>query len=308
MSVLGIPKWINRDLLEINNISEVDDLLFEEVKSNLRKVLNKDNPMATVVIPAWNEELNILRCIDSLSRTKSKFDFNILVINNNSEDSTQEVLDRLGIDSYTQPIQGCGPARQMGQVKSKGKYVLMGDADCLYPEIWVETMINHLKKPKTVCVYGKYSFLPHERISRFQFFIYERLRDVLCEIRHINRPYLNAYGMSMGYIRELGLKEGFVDRHIRGEDGRMCFDLMKYGKVRVVRSFKNRVWTPPRTIVNEGSLWDFFVVHFFRTLANFGSFLKKEKDHDTKTSSNTEYDVKQSVDKIKKSFSLKNKE
>src|SRR5690606_12641090 len=84
-------------------------------------------------------------------------------------------------------------------------------------------------------------------------FIFEKLKDVIAGLRHYKRPYLNAYGISMGYIKELGLKVGYIDHNTRGDDGRLCFDLMNFGKIEQLKSRTARAWTSTRTIQKDGS-------------------------------------------------------
>src|SRR5690606_10883035 len=103
------------------------------------------------------------------------------------------------------------------------------DADCIYPKFWVNEMVESLKMANVVCVYGRYSFISEKGYPRWKLFFWECLKDIIAEVRHFKRPFLNSYGMSMGYVRELGMKVGFVEKDIRGEDGRLCFDLMSFG-------------------------------------------------------------------------------
>src|SRR5690606_29321100 len=159
---------------------------------------------------------------------------------------TQEVLDRLNVKCCQQLRPGWGPARQAGQEYAKGKYVLMADADCFYPPRWIQRMTSELMKEGVTCVYGGYSFLGSPGRPRWKFFIYESLRKIIIAIRHLRRPWFNCVGMCMGYVRELGLKVGFIDRKIRGEDGRMCFELAQLGRIVHVRSNDVVVWTFPR--------------------------------------------------------------
>src|SRR5690606_41933135 len=128
----------------------------------------------------------------------------IVVVNNNSSDNTQRALKRLLVKSYIQVEQGCGPARQLGQEKASGKYILMADADCLYPSGWIEVMTQNLRAHNVSCVYGRYSFIGKPGLPRWKLFLFEKSRDFISELRHIKRPFLNSFGMSMGYIKEYG--------------------------------------------------------------------------------------------------------
>jgi hypothetical protein len=245
MNFFSEPKWIDQDLLRYSTLDEIPAERIDQIKKRLQSVEAKD-PVVSVVIAAWNEEVNIVKCVDSLSKSKTDIPFEIIVINNNSTDRTQEVIEKLGVTSYLQPMQGVGPSRELGQRMAKGKYILSADADCVYPEKWIDLMTKELMKEGTVFVYGRFSYISDEKHPRWQLSLFEFFRDVMSEMRHFKRPYLNSYGISLGYIRELGLKVGHLDKNMRGFDGRLCFDIMKFGKVAVLRSSRTKAWTGTR--------------------------------------------------------------
>jgi len=252
MNIIHNPAWIKEFNFDYKSFADIPAETLEKINQNLDRVQSKE-PLVSIVIAAWNEEVNILRSIASLSKLEASYPFEIIVVNNNSTDRTQDTLNNLHVKSYFQEIQGAGPARQLGQEKALGKYILTADADCLYPSCWLNEMIAVLKQPGVVCVYGRYSFISEPGLPRWKFAVLESMKDVIAEVRHLNRPYFNTYGISMGYVKEYGLKIGFIKINRRGEDGQLCLDLMKYGKVKQVRSNKARVWTGPRTLQRSGN-------------------------------------------------------
>jgi hypothetical protein len=285
MNLFRNPAWIDNLRFPYHSFEDIPLSVFEKVNADLDKVLS-EQPLVSVVVAAWNEEVNILNCVASLSQSQSGIPFEIVVVNNNSTDNTQQTLDKLHVKSYFQEIQGWGPARQLGLEKARGKYVLLADADCFYPPYWMHEMMEVLQQPGVVCVYGRYSFISEPGYPRWKLYLLEKMKDAIAEVRHIKRPYLNAYGMSMGYIREYGLKAGYVMRKIRGEDGRMCFDLMQYGKVKQVKADRARVWTWTRTLQQEGSVTKAIFTRIRKELGRLGDLFKTPPPHDTKTSTN----------------------
>jgi glycosyltransferase involved in cell wall biosynthesis len=297
------PAWINKEILYTTKVEDISDNVISAINNRLATVIS-DKPLVSVVIAAYNEEVNIIRCLDSLSNTKTTYPLEIVVVDNNSKDKTAEVIRKFNVTYAFQKIQGCGIARQLGQETAKGTYILTADADTLYPPDWIDKLMAQLQKPGVVCVYGRYSFISDEKTPRWKLTIYETLSDVMCLIKAYKRPYLNVLGMTMGYIKELGLKVGFVEEHIRGEDGRLAFDLMKFGKIKGVMSSKARVWTITRTISQDGRLRDALWRRVLMALANFEHMFTKEVDHDTKTSKNSTDDVKENLEKIKGKFKI----
>ena len=285
MQIFRNPDWIDNYRFEYKCFDEIPLAVFNEVNANLDKK-QTDFPLVSIVIAAWNEEVNILGTIASLSELKTDIPFEIIVVNNNSTDKTQETLDKLHVRSFFEKVQGAGPARQKGQEIALGKYILTADADCIYPSGWLDEMLKELQKPGVACVYGRYSFISEQGMPRWNFIILETLKDIIAEVRHFKRPYLNSYGISMGYIKEYGLKVGFVKKNIRGEDGRLCFDLMQFGKVKQVKSRSARVWTAPRTILKDGTVFNAIKVRVVKEAKRFFSLFFSLASHDTKTSVN----------------------
>jgi glycosyltransferase involved in cell wall biosynthesis len=280
-----VPTWVEELNLGYQTYQDVPASFFTALNARL-DLLQSSAPVVSIVIAAYNEEVNVLRCINSLSYSKTKIPFEIIVVDNNSSDATQEAISRMHIRSLFQPIQGCGPARQMAQEHAQGKYILLADADCLYPPLWIEEMMKVLQQDQVACVYGRYSFIPEKGFSRLQLYVLEKMKDAVAEFRHLKRPYLNAFGISMGYVKPHGLAEGFIMHNIRGDDGRLAFDLMKYGSIKQVKAMNARPWTAPRTLQRDGTFYraitNRIVIEFKRGL----SMLKKETPHDTKKSSN----------------------
>jgi glycosyltransferase involved in cell wall biosynthesis len=299
MNLFKNPGWIDQDLLKYSKLDDIPPERLFQIRERLKKVISP-TPIVTVIIAAWNEELNLVQCLDSLSKSITDLPFDILVVNNNSTDRTQQVLDQLGVTSLFQPEQGVGPSRELGQRHAKGKYILSADADCVYPARWIDIMTKTLMKDGVVFVYGRFNYLGDKNHSRIQLSFYEGVRDIVSEFRNFNRPHLNTYGISLGYIRELGLREGHLNKNMRGFDGRLCFDMMKYGKVALVRSNKAKAWTGTRAIDRDGNFFQAVMKRVLRELARIDDYFTKPKAHNTKESSNADYSVKKSVDTLKK--------
>jgi glycosyltransferase involved in cell wall biosynthesis len=285
-TLLKNPSWINNLLLTNTKLESISPSFLDEIKQGLGKFQSSE-PLVSIIIPAFNEEFSVLRTLHSLSKNETTYPVEIIVINNNSTDRTQEILDKLNVKSYFQPVAGWGPARQLGLEKSLGKYVLTADADCFYPPQWIQKMTTALLKGNVTCVYGGYSYLGTPQEARWKFLIYESLRNVMLEIRQVKRPYLNARGLNMGFVRELGLKKGYIYRKMRGEDGRMCFELMQHGKILRLRSNVTCVWTLRRTSKGDRGMLFSFLNNALTELARFKHYFTTQAKHDTHASVNS---------------------
>ena len=298
------PTWLPTELLSIEEFKDFPKDYITQVRDALMNS-QSENPVVSIILTTYNEEANVVRCLDSISRNKSKYPFEVVMVNNNSTDETVKALEALGVAYQNQDIQGSGPARQMGLENSRGKYILLGDADCIYPERWIEEMVNQLKKKDTAVVYGRYSFISEKGgMPRWQLSLYEMFRDISMEIRHVKRPFLNAYGISMAFHKDQALMEGFIGDARRGNDGRLCFDLMKYGKVRRNRSFSSAAWTGTRTLMRDGSIFKAFSNRVMDNISRLGDFFHRMPEHDTKTSPTEDHSMEASIKRIKKRTGL----
>ena len=279
MNFLQNPAWLREFAFDYDRFEAIPTAVFDSINERLDAVQSKE-PLVSILIAAYNEEVNILRCVATLARLETTIPFEIIVINNNSKDHTQDTLDRLHVKALFEPRQGYGPPHQRGMQNAAGKYVLQGDADCLYPPCWLNEMMAVLQQPGVSCVYGRYAFIGDAAFPRWKLVLLEQMKNVAAEFRHLHRPYLNAYGISMGYVKEYGLKVGIIMTNFRGHDGRLCLDLMAYGKVKQVRSNKARPWTGTRTLQQNGSFSRAVTARIALELTRFAAYFRPHEPQD----------------------------
>lgn len=285
--MIGLPSWIKPHLFSNKKFWD----LTSEERLYLRDRLsafNHSSPEVSVVIPAWNEEHNLFRTLSSLAASDTKHRVEIVVVNNNSTDRTQELLDALNVRSYLQPLQGTPHARQMGLDNARGRYHLCADSDTFYPPRWIDLMVAPMAADAGITgVYGTYSFVPPQGQGRMGLWLYESMGTVFAQIRKRNREYLNVFGFNMGFVTEVGRTTGGfkvsgarVYNHNSGsdyqneaEDGRMALNLKKKGKLHQVRDRRARVFTSSRRLMADGSLWNAFLNRAQVQVSNLRDYL-----------------------------------
>jgi glycosyltransferase involved in cell wall biosynthesis len=99
-------------------------------------------PRVSVVIPAFNEEKLLRRCIESL-QDQSVPAHEIIVVDNNSTDKTASIAESLGVTVISEPSQGIAWARDAGFNHASGDIIARLDADCIAPAHWIETITKH---------------------------------------------------------------------------------------------------------------------------------------------------------------------
>ncbi len=238
-------------------------------------------PDVTIVIPAYNEEKNILSTLQSLVQTNTTKRMQIIVVNNNSRDRTEELVKMAGVECIMERNQGITEARNAGLAAALGHYILNADADAIYPPHWIDLMIDPLIKKYVALTYGRFSFLPTGSTGRAIYFLYEHAADLLRSYnKHFKEEAVNVYGFNSAFKRTDGLKmQGFNHPAGTNEDGYLALKLRDagFGKLHYVTDAKALVWTTDRRLQIEGGFIKGLMIRFKKYLFP-GSFVQVRTD------------------------------
>ena len=72
MSRFAVPSWVREHNIQYADLREVPQHVLWKIGKSLRK-FNIENPEVSIVIPAFNEEKNILRTLSSLAAIKTDY-------------------------------------------------------------------------------------------------------------------------------------------------------------------------------------------------------------------------------------------
>lgn len=273
-----MPAWVKRHYITYNSVDEIPSETIERIRKGFENQ-RTDQPMVSIIVIAYNEEKTILKSLSSLSELKSRYPIEVIVSNNNSTDRTQEILDKCGVKSVFQPLQGVGFARDAGMQIAKGKYHLCADADSIYPASWVDEMVAPLEKGEAICTYGRVSFLPDGNKSRLSLSIYEVFKDIAIGMRSIKRPELVAGGASLAFFTRMGKQIGWRTDVKRGEDGQMVLAIKRFGYVKMVKSVDSRIWTTARTLDRDGNFLQMITKRLKRELSRLHFYFTTSKQN-----------------------------
>ena len=239
--------------------SEVSQDTIESIRQQLQRLQNP-KPLLSVVVIAYNEECRLASCLWSLSELQTKYPIEILGVNNNSKDKTEEVYQSLGLPYFNEIRQSPGFARQCGLQNAKGKYHFFIDADTFYPSCYVDKMMEKLTKPGVSCVGTFWSFYPDKQHSAFSLFLFELIRDTFLWVQHFKRPELNIRGMTFAFNADYARQCTIRTDIRRGEDGSLALELKRFGKIVFLYNRKARPVTGYGTIGKQ-SVWQSFIDH-----------------------------------------------
>jgi len=105
-----------------------------------------EKPKISVIIPAYNSESSIERCVSSLkSQNFPKEKYEIIVVDDGSKDNTVQLAKNAGADIVVSAAHNSsGKARNIGVKHANGKILAFIDSDCIAKEGWLETIEKEL--------------------------------------------------------------------------------------------------------------------------------------------------------------------
>ena len=113
-------------------------------------------PDISVVIPAFNAEATIERCVASI-QSNHNISLEIIIVNDGSSDRTKQICDQLAESAANVHIihkknGGVGSARNIGIAQAKGKYLAFVDSDDMVSKEMYVHMIAIIEQYEADCV------------------------------------------------------------------------------------------------------------------------------------------------------------
>ena len=189
--------------------------------------------MLSVVIPAFNEEANIARCLDSLVCQKTNEPFEVIVVDNNSIDNTTKIVnqykDKLDLKLIKEPKKGRGAARYAGFKKAQGEIILSTDADSVVPNDWIMKMVELLRGGNDVAVTGINKIFDSLPVNNF---FYNFLHPVSFKIYKIIMGHYFLCGFNFAIYKTVYEKAGGFNHKLNAqEDSDLATRVCKLGKI-----------------------------------------------------------------------------
>src|SRR5947209_7503361 len=123
-----------------NSTMEVLKARLTDIYSGIKSMYSS-TPDVSIIIPAYNEEACILKTLSSLAASNTTKKVEIIVVDNNSTDSTVQLAELAGAICLHEWEQGITPARNAGLQQASGTFILNADADTIYPPRWIDSMV-----------------------------------------------------------------------------------------------------------------------------------------------------------------------
>jgi glycosyltransferase involved in cell wall biosynthesis len=119
--------------------------------------MNRDEPLLSVIIPVFNEELTIGNIIERVKLVLRKlgFSYEIIVVDDFSTDRSREFSEKQGVKFYSfKKHMGKGYALRTGFAKAKGNIITTIDSDGSHRPEELPSLLNPILEDKADLVIG----------------------------------------------------------------------------------------------------------------------------------------------------------
>ena len=127
-------------------------------------------PKVSIIVPVYNAENAIERCIDSILNQEYQ-DFELLLIDDGSKDRSPEILDRRAAEDdrvvvIHKPNSGVSDTRNTGIDKAQGTYIQFLDADDWITTDSTKMLVRTAEERDADLVVGEFYRVAGEHLSR----------------------------------------------------------------------------------------------------------------------------------------------
>ena len=211
----------------------------------------------SIVIPAYNEEKRLGRCLRYVLRETARYDFpvDVVVVNNASTDGTRDVAESFaGVRVVDERRKGLTAARNAGYHASTGTLIANVDADTSMPKGWIGRVVREFDADdELVALSGPYIYydLPlHSRVlvKIFYFIGYlgTRFHDLVSGTGSMLQG--GNYVVKRSAMESIGGYDLSYDFY--GEDTDVAIRIRRVGTVKF--TFRLPMYTTGRRLRGEG--------------------------------------------------------
>ncbi len=145
LKIVRFPKLREKkyyDMAEINKTYED-----KEINITSNNIIIDDSIDLTIIIPVYNAEKLLNKCLNSIINQKTKYKYNVICINDGSVDKSLQILKQYEekydfIKIFNQKNKGIAETRNVGIKNINSKYVAFIDSDDYIAENYIEKLLN----------------------------------------------------------------------------------------------------------------------------------------------------------------------
>lgn len=272
--IVTIPlAFISGYLLSFVRHDKLKYVIGKENVSEVNMVKKSKNPKVSVIVPVYNVEKYIDKCLDSLVNQTLK-DIEIIVVNDGSPDNSQSIIDKYAkkystIHSYIKKNGGVSDARNFGIKEAKGDYIAFVDGDDFVSIDMYEKMYNK-------AISGNFDVVVCDLNYVYEDGSIKRVSSKIeMDTTNIKNTYVNMYPCVWNkiYKRELFDKKIEFKKGVWFEDVDFLYKIFPYiNNIGVVKEPLNQY------VQRSGSITKTFDKRLYNYVDNFNDLIVFYKD------------------------------
>jgi len=228
---------------------------------------SKGLPSVSVVIPAYNEEIYLPLCLESIRKQDYAGEYEVIVVDNASTDNTAKIALDWGAKVVYESKRSPACARQKGVEAATGEIIAFIDADTQAPACWLSTIVpRFVREPEMVAISGPYAYCDAGRVARICSYAGSFINIIVDQLfRKAFNKGGAIWGCNFAVRRSVLLEIGGFDTSIKfyGEEYELSLRLKRAGKGGIIpRLF---VLTSARRLKRIGVVnqyWNWIVDYF----------------------------------------------
>lgn len=221
-------------------------------------------PEVSIVVPTYNEERYIRRALEGLFSQKADFDYEVIVSDGHSTDSTVKIAKEMGARVVFEPKRTIAAGRHAGFVAAQGSIIVSSSADVHVGPDWLAKLVAPIRKGRYVASGGP--VIPKDGNLLEHAFAKGLLTPVARGLSRMGIPYVVADNMAIraDVFHRIG---GFDTDMVTAEDTYLVKKALRFGRFKFVKNApvyismrRVREWGYPKYLLYHGS--NFFKYHF----------------------------------------------
>ncbi|OCC14270.1 Glycosyltransferase [Dissulfuribacter thermophilus] len=126
-----------------------------------------ENPKASIVIPVYNKSIYTFNCLKSLSTTKNRSSFEVIVVDDASTDDTPQMMQEMKGVTYirSEKNQGFVGSCNVGAQKARGEKIVFLNNDTTVSDGWLDALLDTFPRFKNVGLVGAKLVYPDGRLQ-----------------------------------------------------------------------------------------------------------------------------------------------
>ena len=218
--------------------------------------VSKKNRQVSIIIPAYNEETNIEKCVEAILAQDFKGELEVIVVNDGSTDKTAEVISRYPVTLIElKTNQGKSNALNVGIANATGEILVFSDSDSQMATDAVSLIVNCFEEQHDVDVVAGNVLIYEAQNNKsllkyFQIIEYHIEKEVNRLLQSLNGTVFVCPSSLFAVRRHVTEKVMFSDKSVV-ENADFTIEVLKKS-MKIVGEPDAIVYTPPHTSLGSG--------------------------------------------------------